>query len=286
MTGGAVGYAFVLGMIALLNPCGFPLLPVYLAAFVDDGRGGWTARAVAGARAGVAITIGFVAVFAVAGLLVGAARAAILAVAPWAIIVVAAAIIVLGVLTAGGRTFSVHALPRFRGGRGLVAIAGFGAAYAVGSLSCSLPVFAAAAGGALASGSAVVLIAVILAYALGMGLFATVLAVAVAFAEGAAFRSLRPVAAVLPRVAGCVCVLVGVYLAGYWIAQAGGPDLVGPVTSALDTAQAYLASGIESAGLAIGGVFLAIVLAVLITAALRRSMKDARSESNRGEESR
>ena len=284
MTGGTVGYAFVLGMIALLNPCGFPLLPVYLASFVDGGRGGWAARAVAGVRAGVAITTGFVAVFAGAGLLAGSARAVILAVAPWVMVVVAAAIVVVGILTLSGKTLSLHALPRFRSGRGFGAMAGFGCAYAVGSLSCSLPVFVVAAGGALASGSALTLVAVILAYALGMGLFATVLSVAIACADGAAFRSLRPVAAVLPRIAGGVCIVVGVYLAGYWIGQIGGPDLVAPVTSALDTTQAYLASVIENAWLPIGAVFVAIVLAVLIAVALR-SGTGAVSEPTRGEDS-
>ena len=287
MSGGPVGYAFVLGMIALLNPCGFPLLPIYLAAFVDGGGRGYLPRTLSALRAGVAITGGFLAVFAVAGLLAGSAHAMILAVAPWMMIGVGAAIAVLGAVSVSGRTISMHRVPRFRSSRGLLAIAGFGAAYAVGSLSCSLPVFVAAVGGALASGSAVVLFAVVLAYALGMGLFATVLSIVVAAADGMVFRSLRPLAAALPRVAGALCILIGLYLVGYWVAEVGGPDFVGPVTSALDATQSFLASMVESAWLPLGGALVATVLTVLLTAALRRGANDgAFTEPNQGEDSR
>jgi cytochrome c biogenesis protein CcdA len=288
MIGGSVGYAFVLGMIALLNPCGFPLLPVYLTAFVDDARDGWMPRALSALRAALSVTVGFVGVFALAGLIAGSVHAVILAVAPWAMIVVAALIVMVGVFAVGGRTLSLHAAPRFRAGRSVLAMAGFGAAYAVGSLSCSLPVFVPATGGALASGSALVVVAVVLAYALGMGLLATVLAVTVAFADGAVVRSLRRVGAVVPRLAGVLCIAVGLYLADYWIGQIGGPDLVAPVTSALDAAQAHLASAVEDAWLPLGIALIVVVVGILIACAVHRigrAGEDAGLEPNDGKES-
>jgi cytochrome c-type biogenesis protein len=183
-------------------------------------------------------------------------------------------IVALGILGALGKTLPVRVASRFRSGRGFVAMTGFGAAYAVGSLSCSLPVFVAAIGGALVSGSTPLVAAVVVAYGLGMGLLATVLAVAVSLADATVFRSLRPVMAVLPRVAGALCILVGTYLVGYWIGQLGGPDLVAPVTVALDGTQGALASLIESMWLPIGTVLVAVVLVALIIAARHRHQRE------------
>lgn len=270
-SGSVVGYAFMLGMIGLLNPCGFPLLPVYLTAFVGDRDRDRVTRALSGIRAGGAVTAGFLAVFVAAALLAGSVHAVLLRIAPWAMIGIGVIIMTLGVLGALGKTLPVHVTTRFRAGRGFVAMTGFGVAYAIGSLSCSLPIFIAAIGGALASGSALVVTAAVVAYGLGMGLFATVLAVAVSLADAAVFRSLRPVMAVLPRAAGVLCTLVGVYLVAYWTAQLGGPDLVAPVSVALDAAQGLVASIVEHAWLPIGAVLVMVVLIALLTAARRRT---------------
>ncbi|GAA4345136.1 cytochrome c biogenesis CcdA family protein [Microbacterium rhizosphaerae] len=276
-TGSVVGYAFVLGMIGLLNPCGFPLLPVYLAAFVGGRDRDRVTRALSGIRAGIAVTAGFFAVFATAGLLAGSVHAVLLAFAPWVMIGVGVIVVALGILGLLGRTVPLRVAPRFRTGTGFVAMAGFGMAYAIGSLSCSLPVFIAAIGGAFASGSAVVVGAVVAAYGLGMGLFATVLAVAVSLADTTVLRSLRPIMAMLPRAAGALCILIGVYLVGYWTAQLGGPDLVAPVTAILDAAQGILASMVESAWLPIGVALVVVILVALIVAARHRNRAEAES---------
>ncbi|OJU57358.1 MAG: hypothetical protein BGO04_14975 [Microbacterium sp. 70-38] len=276
-----MGYAFMLGMIGLLNPCGFPLLPIYLTAFVGDRDRHRVTRALSGIRAGGAVTLGFLAVFATAGLLAGSVHAILLSIAPWAMIGVGVIIMALGVLGALGKALPMHVTTRFRTGRGFVAMTGFGVAYAVGSLSCSLPVFIAAIGGALGSGSAVLVAAVVVAYGLGLGLFATVLAVAASLADATVFHSLRPVMAALPRAAGALCVLVGFYLVGYWTAQLGGPDLVGPVTVVLDGAQGLLASMVESAWLPLGAVLVVIVLVALVIGARRRNPGETMSAAPR-----
>jgi len=283
-TGSVVAYAFTLGMIGLLNPCGFPLLPVYLTAFVGDRHRDPATRALSGIRAGIALTVGFVAVFGAAALLVGSVHAVVLRIAPWAMIGVGVAIAAQGALSARGSAPRLRLAPRFRSGRGFVAMIGFGVAYAIGSLSCSLPVLVAAIGGALASGSALLVGAVVVAYGLGMGLFAMVLAVAMSLTDATVFRRWRPVMGALPRVAGALCVLIGVYLVGYWTAQLGGPDLVAPLTRALDVMQSGLASAVESAWLPIGVTLVVIVLAALALAARHRRPRPAAATAARDRE--
>jgi cytochrome c biogenesis protein CcdA len=67
-----VALAFTAGLVATVNPCGFAMLPAYLALFLglegDDPATG--PRAVGRAlRVGLVVSTGFVAVFAVAGAL-------------------------------------------------------------------------------------------------------------------------------------------------------------------------------------------------------------------------
>ncbi|UUT36323.1 cytochrome c biogenesis CcdA family protein [Microbacterium elymi] len=222
---------------------------------------------VTGTRAGLAVTIGFVAVFSAAGLLAGSLHAVLMAVAPWLMIAVATAIVALGIMAVRGKTVPMHFLPGFRSGAGVLPMIGFGIAYAVGSLSCSLPVFIAAVGGALTTESALVTAAVVVAYGLGMGLLAIVLALIASLVGAVRFGRLRRIASGLPRAAGVVCIVIGVYLIGYWVGQAGGPQLVAPITRVLETAQQGIVGAIERAWLPIGVGAAAFVLAALIVAA-------------------
>ncbi len=69
-----LGYAFAAGMVATVNPCGVLLLPSMVAFYLGQS-GASNSR---GSRAGQALelgamaTVGFVAIFAVVGLAVGA----------------------------------------------------------------------------------------------------------------------------------------------------------------------------------------------------------------------
>lgn len=269
MTSGIIAFAFVLGMVALLNPCGIPLLPVYLAAFVDNGDDDGVARVRAGVRAGFALTLGFLAVFSMAGIVAGSLHVLLTVIVPPLMMAIAAAITIIGTSSVAGHPVSFHVPSRFRTGRSMPAMVGFGIAYAIGSLSCSLPVFVAAVAGALASGSPIVTAAVVVAYGVGMGVLATALAVAVSLAGTLRLRRLRRWAAVLPRAAGAICIAMGLYLMAYWWAQAGGPPLVAPVTRALDLAQRSLVTLVEDAWIPIGATLLAVVVLAMMLAAHR-----------------
>ena len=67
---GVLGLAFLTGMLATVNPCGFAMLPTYLAYFIGSGPGAGRKRPLlAGLQAGVALSAGFATVFVTAGLL-------------------------------------------------------------------------------------------------------------------------------------------------------------------------------------------------------------------------
>src|SRR6266571_8488706 len=75
-----LGYAFVAGMVASVNPCGFVLLPAYLGYYLGDDRGapggrGQASRGQAGRALVVSATMtaSFALLFGLAGILAGLA---------------------------------------------------------------------------------------------------------------------------------------------------------------------------------------------------------------------
>lgn len=280
-----VAYAFVVGLTGLINPCGLPLLPAYLTFFVDDVERPWPSRLMNALRSGGCLSLGFVAVFALVGLAEASLAAAVTALVPWLMLVVGAAIVVFGVLALMGKAPALRSPAlTFRAGRGAVAMIGFGAAYAVGSLSCSLPIFVAAVGSVLSKASPVQSVAVFVAYALGMGLFATAASVLAASGGAAVLRVFRPVATVLPRIAGGVCVLVGVYLLAYWAHELGAPNALAPAVGVIDGVQAAAATWLDAWWLPVAVLCCAAVLGALLTLAMGERRRSIRGSDRGGRE--
>jgi cytochrome c biogenesis protein CcdA len=214
---GATSYAFTLGLVAAVNPCGFPLLPAYLALFTG-GAGRRSDRIARGLTSGAGVTCGFVAVFGALG--VALESGAVLAAGwlPGVMIAAGALMAGIGVATLCGHpVYLTLPVPRLApGGRTFTATVLFGIAYAIGSLSCALPLFLAAVGESFTRLGFTAGIACYFAYALGMGLFVTATAVAIATAGPGSVRRFRKAGAALPAVSGVVLCASGAYLAYYW----------------------------------------------------------------------
>ncbi|MFD0776694.1 cytochrome c biogenesis CcdA family protein, partial [Streptomonospora algeriensis] len=102
--------ALAAGMLAVLNPCGFALLPGYVALLVADAPGTRTGRLPALGRAlatTVAMTGGFVAVFGLFALIATPLALSLERYLPWATIVIGAVLAALGIWLLAGRTLAV-----------------------------------------------------------------------------------------------------------------------------------------------------------------------------------
>ena len=138
-------YALTVGMVATVNPCGFPMLPAYVSWFVgvdEDARPG-AARIPRALTAGLAVSAGFLLVAGALGVPVHAGLTELYRVMPWLTILIGAGLAAMGVALLLGHRPGL-ALPRLdRGGRsrGIGSMVAFGASYAVASLGCTLPLF-------------------------------------------------------------------------------------------------------------------------------------------------
>lgn len=265
--GDDLAFALGAGMLATVNPCGFAMLPGYLSLVIAHQNTTRIARVGRALAASALMTAGFVAVFGVFGLLSLPLRGALQQYLPIVTVVIGVGMVVVGVLLLTGREVAMLLPKPARGAPStrIMSMAGYGVAFAVASLSCTIGPFLAATGVALRGGSGLV---TFLAYALGMGLVVAVLAVAAALASTAVATGIRRLLPQVPRIGGALLLATGAYVGyyGYYelrLFHAAG-DPTDPVVDTAGEIQATLVSWVD----AIGPVPLLAALAALTVGAL------------------
>jgi cytochrome c-type biogenesis protein len=224
-----LGFAFSAGMVSAVNPCGFAMLPAYLGLFLGEsdasaahGRPERFQRAVV---VGLAVTAGFVLLFAGVGLPIGLGARGIVTGFPWVGLAVGLALTAGGAyLLGGGKLYNnlgVRLSARVGGGTGTRGYLLFGVAYGLASLSCTLPVFLAVLGGTFTAGTALDSLAGFGLYGAGMGSVILVLTLSMALFKGAATRALRRMLPVVGTVSAVLLLASGAFIVYYWLTIGG-----------------------------------------------------------------
>ncbi|GAA4959011.1 cytochrome c biogenesis CcdA family protein [Actinoplanes utahensis] len=262
-----ITFALAAGLLAAFNPCGFALLPSFLALLVA-GPGG-VPRAL---RLSAAMTAGFVTVFGLIGVLFSVTTVPIQRHLPWAAVVMGIVLVLLGGWLLAGRELEVR-LPRLAGGspsQTLLGLYGYGASYAVASLSCTIAPFLAVTGLVTGAGEISTGIAAFGAYGVGMGLIVGLLAMLVALAREAAVRRTRAALPWISRVSGGFLLLAGLYVTYYgWYELRLLTDRTArhdPVVTAMLDAQGAVTTWLDTIGA--GGIALAFALVGIASAAV------------------
>lgn len=219
-----VSYAFGAGMVATVNPCGFIMLPSFAAFYLANGDGESETAAGRLGRAlqmGALITLAFVVTFGVVGLLLSAGGRFVVAWTGWAGLLVGVALGVLGVwqLVRRQSVFAgVGSGTRVKRSASTSGVVAFGAAYAVASLGCTLPIFMAVVGGVFTGdGSYLEAVQRFLHYAVGMGVVLTVITVGVALVRDQTVRTVSRVLPYVEVVGNVALIFAGSYLVWYWM---------------------------------------------------------------------
>jgi cytochrome c-type biogenesis protein len=269
-----LGLALLAGALAAFNPCGFALLPAYLTMQVA-GAERPVLRAV---RFTVGMAVGFVAVFGVAGL----ALAPLSALGRWlpvVTVVLGLALLAAGIALLAGRSLglSLHVKGTAPTGTWRSQI-GYGATFALASLSCTLAPFLAVTSSALRSGSVPGVVVSFLAYALGMAAVVGALALLAATASAQVAR-VRRATPVITRVSGALMVLAGAYVTWYGVYELrvlNGAATSDPVVQAALGLQGWVVRTVSDAGAAgVALVGLAVLVTVLVAVVtVRRRARD------------
>ena len=218
MNSDLVGLAFAAGTVAAFNPCGFAMLPAYLALVIQREGGSQPAALGRALGATAAMAAGFLTVFGLFGLLTVSVASTVQRYLPYGTVVIGIVLVALGIWLVSGRE-----LPGWSLGKGagwapsarLGSMFGYGVGYALASLSCTVGPFLAVTGSSLRSGSPTATLLVYAAYAAGITVVVGVLAVAVALASGAVIDRMRRVLPYVNRLSGAILIPVGLYVAYY-----------------------------------------------------------------------
>lgn len=275
--------AFAAGLVATVNPCGFAMLPAYLGYFIggatDGGRAAGVRRALI--VSGV-MSLGFLVVFGLAGLLISLGVQAIIEFIPWLAVLVGVGLLVLGIRTYRGAYLTMSL------GSGRVdrsSVFRFGISYAIASLSCTLPIFLSLVAGAFARASVYEGLLAFVVYAIGMSLVVTAITVGVALGHDRLVRLTRSSAQYVNRISGAVLVVAGIFIVWYWaVVLSSGSAALGsnPLVRWVDRLSSRVTSFVAERPLVV-----AFALAALVLAAVIRLRSDAAStDEGRPETSR
>jgi len=224
-------YAFSAGMVATVNPCGFAMLPAYIAYHLGlgDESKSPVIRAAHGTILGLVATLGFVSLFGGVGLVISAGGRFIIRFFPYWGLGVGIALVLLGLfLLFSRRHLSILAASRFQGPQTIQGVKGFylfGIGYGLASLSCTLPIFLVVVGSALATGRFVSGVVQFVSYAIGMGTVLIGVTLGVVFFKTAVSGGMRFLMPHMERIGALALVGAGSYLVYYWILGKGAEML-------------------------------------------------------------
>jgi cytochrome c biogenesis protein CcdA len=266
-----ISIAIASGALAVINPCGFPLLPAYLSFYLgaDEERLPRAPTRVAqGLVVGALVAAGFLAVFAALALPVSYGASAIGRAVPWAGLLTGAVLASAGLAVLFGRTlpFTPHLRLPMRRERRAAAIVLFGVGYGAASLGCALPILLSLIGASVGADKATVLVA----YVAGTTLALAALTVSIALVREGASRAVRPLLPHLGTAAGVLLLASGAYVAYYWSRVRFGDSVTladDPLVGRLTRWSAQLqvsAAGHDAVVLAVAGAL--VGLAVLSVA--------------------
>lgn len=284
MTDLPIALAIAAGSVAALNPCGFALLPAYLSLFITEGAPSRRLAVIRAVAATLAMATGFAAVFVAVGLILAPVAGTVQRSAPWFTVLLGLLLAATGAwLLAGRRLPALRLLSPSRRPirRAWGSMVGFGAAYAVASLGCTIGPFLAIVVATFRTDSAIAGLALFIAYTAGMAMVVGAAALAVALARTSLVGRMRRAGRWVSRLGAAVLLIAGAYVAYYgWyeirVFRGGNPS--DPVIEAAAQIQAWLAAAVTTVLWP-----LAIAVAVLLAVAVVRSvLRRSRHRSGRG----
>ena len=220
----SVDLAFPLaaGLIAAFNPCGFAMLPAYLSYFLglesntDDE---YEAGILNGLKVSLTLSLGFVFVFAIIGVLTNTiiSEASIEKQAGYITFGIGIFLVILGLVMVAGY-HPVLNVPRIQistSNRQLPSIFLFGVSYAFVSIGCSAPIFFLTVGGSFSRDGIINGSAVFVSYALGMSIVITVLTIGISIARRSIAEKYKGVMKYLNPASGIFLSIAGFFLAAY-----------------------------------------------------------------------
>ena len=284
MTNTLLTLAFTAGLLAPVNPCGFALLPAYLAhTATARPDAAFPQRLLRSLAAGAALAAGFAITLSIAGLAISAGAHQLIRAAPWLGFTVGVLLVLLGLAGRGPR-LRLHLptiTPRISSGTaGSRRWALFGVGYAAASLACTIAVLLAVITQAQASTTIAGQVAVFAAYATGSIALLLVLSAAAAIAGTALARWARTLARHQARITAALLLLTGGYVTAYWWPAVTGHRATGQGVAAIDGWSTTTTTWLQAHTSTIAAAALALIVLAALVAAMARRRRQSKTQAS------
>lgn len=222
MDGLNLAFAFTAGMLATVNPCGWAMLPAFVSYYLGSRQEGYEGKPPAvrlwdGLLLGLLVTAGFLVIFGGAGIAISSGLRFIVQWMPFVALLMGIALTLLGVWLLAGKSlpFSLPTLNVDLQSRNPRTAFLFGIAYALASLSCTLPIFLVIVGTSLTAAGAIGNVAMFFSYAAGMAVVLMAVSLSAALVKGAVTEWLHGLLPYVHRIGAVMLILAGLYLIWY-----------------------------------------------------------------------
>jgi cytochrome c-type biogenesis protein len=204
-------FAYTAGLLSMLAPCAFAMLPSYIAWYLNKEEKESVGR---GVLNGVLATLGGGTVMGAIGFLaaIGIRTAGQLA---YFRLIIGIILVVMGALLLSGRGISIPLPVTINKRKGPMGVYIFGAFYSLASLGCAASVFIGMVLVASAQGTTIALVTVLI-YVLGMGTILVPLTLAISSSKTVLVNKMRNFAPHMKMVSGIILVCMGSYLILFW----------------------------------------------------------------------
>ncbi len=216
--------AFSAGLVSFLNPCGFALLPVYITYyFKNEGleKSNVFRKIFAGLMLGLIVSLGFIAVFSLIGILVNYIGRGILKYVGWFDLFIGMLLVTIGFIYLFNLNVKISLRNLTNFGEKLksnklknkyASFFFYGIGFALASLGCTLPIFLLVVTNALKASGFFDSIIIFLIYAAGMSLFMISFSIAVALSKTIMERILMKFMPYINKLGSVVVIIAGAYL--------------------------------------------------------------------------
>jgi len=272
-----ISLAFLAGVLAAFNPCGFVLLPAYLTTIIvgEDlqvGRWKQNNRAL---RFSFGMTLGFIAVFGSFALVISSISSSIAKYLPILTVVVGIGLLAIAISLMLGKTLVLRKLanPNIAPTTRWLSQVGYGISFALASLSCTVGPFLAITASAIAQHKLITTFSLFISYALGMGGVVLVLALLVAMAKSGLIKKFKQSQGRISRFSGYFLFVVGLYETWYgWyeIRISRGDNSHDPIISFAISLQSKLIQWLANLGAVTLLVGVVAITGVLLTIQMKK----------------
>lgn len=217
-----LAFAFTAGFIATVNPCGWAMLPSFVSYYLGSKEEDYeqrpiTSRIWEGFGLGLIVTAGFLSVFGITGYVISAGLRFIIQWMPLAGLLIGVSLVFLGIWLYTGKSlpFSLPTPNMNLNARNPKSVYLFGVAYAMASLSCTLPIFLAVVGAGLAASGTGTLIIMFAAYGAGMSVVLMAVSIGAVLLKGTIVQSFNRFLPHVHKFGASMLVIAGIYLIWY-----------------------------------------------------------------------